>query len=456
MGLRDSVHGNGKPRRGRNAGSQRGLGTRPRLTWMLSWLSLPETLQCEVDVSTSSFIAGQPSYVRATVLRAPCVLRRTPSSAPLSRTDVAEDRLTEVLACVADVNQRFARELGCMAGVKPREGERYAVGTQRGTPSGRRVDLELGIYQGLRRTGLVWIEVKEEAVFQPNQLRDYAEQVRDPVHGEPNGKVLTITPPGRALPEIDTAPGAPQWEAKDWSEVALAADQLGREWGRAEGERRWRRAAMERSAETQWRYLAELVSHLEEKGYARMEPLTAEDVVAARRVEAFLKALDSLIRAVRDDIDGVTRKRNTRRVHAYGAWQHFVPTEPKWFSDPERFAEAYPELLYWPEDTLTPDRRDAPVFFAGLTFSKPSDDTLYALADEEWQRRLPDGFTVSGDKRYMHVFRAKYLSQLIVAGGTFDEQARALKEWVTEAFSDIMDKVEVPPRRLPSDGGVTA
>src|SRR2546428_141537 len=70
--------------------------------------------------------------------------------------------------------------------------------------------------QGLRRIGLVWIEIKEEAIFQPNQLRDYAEQVKDPVHGEPNGKVLAITPPGHALPQIDTTPGAPRWEAKDW------------------------------------------------------------------------------------------------------------------------------------------------------------------------------------------------------------------------------------------------
>lgn len=170
----------------------------------------------------------------------------------VERTDVGEDRLTEVLACVAHVNQR------------------YAVGTQRVTPAGRRVDMEIATYRGLERRGLVWIEVKAGAAYQLNQLQDYAEQVKDPVYGEADGKVLTIIPPDIA-PDVDIAPG-PRWNSKTWSEVALAADRLGRDWGRA----MWRGAAMQPSAPAQWRYLAELVRRLEEKGYARMKPLAAE------------------------------------------------------------------------------------------------------------------------------------------------------------------------------------
>ena len=67
----------------------------------------------------------------------------------VERTDVLEDRLTEVLACVAQVNTRFAAALVSMAGLDPRPGERYAVGTQRGTPGGRRVDMEIAAYDGL-------------------------------------------------------------------------------------------------------------------------------------------------------------------------------------------------------------------------------------------------------------------------------------------------------------------
>src|SRR3954453_19463764 len=105
----------------------------------------------------------------------------------VERTEVAEDRLTEVLACVAHVNQRFAEVLVRMAGAEPRAGGRYAVGTQRETPGGRCVDMEIATYEGLVRTGLVWIEVKAGAAYQPNQLRDYASQIRPPVYGEPNG-----------------------------------------------------------------------------------------------------------------------------------------------------------------------------------------------------------------------------------------------------------------------------
>lgn len=202
----------------------------------------------------------------------------------VERTAIPEDRLTEVLACVAKVNARFAAALVSMAGLDPRPGERYAVGTQRVTPGGRRVDMEIATYDGLTRTKLIWVEAKAGAVYQPNQLPDYAEQVRHPVFGEPDGRVLTIVPPGPGISAVpDPTLGAARWETKTWSDVALAADRLGRDWAGASGQRSWLQAAIKPQAPSQWRYLAELVRHLEQKGYARMQPLTPEDVVAAQR-----------------------------------------------------------------------------------------------------------------------------------------------------------------------------
>ena len=96
--------------------------------------------------------------------------------------------------------------------------------------------------------------------------------------------MLTIIPPD-APPEVDTGPGPPRWECKTWSEVALAADRLGRK--DAVGQRRWRREAMQPDAPAQWRYLAELIRHIEKKEYAKMEPLTPEDVIAAPRIVTF-------------------------------------------------------------------------------------------------------------------------------------------------------------------------
>jgi hypothetical protein len=309
--------------------------------------------------------------------------------------------------------------------------------------------MEIATYRGLTRTGLVWIEVKAGAAYQPKQLSDYAEQVRDPLYGEPSGSVLTIIPPD-TVAEVDPAPGPSRWESKTWSEVALAADRLGREWDRTVGQGSWLSAAMQPSAPAQWRYLADLVHRLEEKGYARMKPLTPEDVIAAQRVVTLPKTIEDLVKAARDGIEGVTREPGTFKGLKGHCYQVFTPIEPKWFSDPERFGSAYPEILYTHEEDWTPDQRRAPAFCAGITFNEIADATRYALLDQEWQARLPDGVSVGGSGRLLRVVRTKYLSELVVAGVTFDEQVQALKIWASRAITDIMDprKVKAPTRRL--------
>jgi hypothetical protein len=333
-----------------------------------------------------------------------------------------------------------------MAGVGPQDGDRYAVGTQRVTSGDRRVDMEIATYRGLVRTGLVWVEVKAGAIYQVNQLPDYAEQVRDPLYGEPDGRVLTIIPPD-AVPEVDTAPGPPRWESKTWSEVALEADRLGREWA---GQRRWSRAARQPSAPAQWRYLAELVRRLEQKGYARTEP--PHPGGRHRRT-----ARGDVAKNHREPRQGRPRGHQRRDARAQdlqglkgGCSQTFTPTEPKWFSDREGFGNAYPELLYWNEEDWTPDQRGAPAFCAGITFNEITDTTRYALLDKSWQALLPEGVSAGGTGRLLRVVRTKYLSELIVAGATFDEQVQALKDWASQAITDIMDpdQVPAPTRRL--------
>lgn len=363
----------------------------------------------------------------------------------VERTDLHEDRLTEVLACVAQVNARFADSLVSMAGLDPRPDERYVVGTQRGTPGGRRVDMEIAAYEDLARTKLVWVEAKDGAVYQPDQLRDYAEQVQDPVFGDPDGRVLTIIPPGMS-PELDAAAGTARWETKTWSDVALAADRLGREWARESGRQRWPQAAMEPQAESQWRYLAELVRRLEQKGYARMQSLTPEDVIAAQRHVSLPNTVEALVKAAAQGIDGVTSVKH--RGIQRGRYHTFAPSEEKWFSDTERFGNAYPELLYFHDEDWTPGRLGAPAFCAGITFLRISAATRHALSDESWQASLPDDVTVGGSGKLLRVVRTKYLSELIVAGATFEEQAQALKLWANKAITDLMDQVSAPTRRL--------
>src|SRR4051794_15663774 len=111
----------------------------------------------------------------------------------------------------------------------PPPGVLFEVTTQRRTPSGRRVDLELAAYEGLVRRALLWVEVKAGAGFQPQQLEDYAIEVRDAVFGELNGRVLALVPSEDRKP-VDTTPGPARWEVTTWSEVATWADRLGQKW----------------------------------------------------------------------------------------------------------------------------------------------------------------------------------------------------------------------------------
>lgn len=365
----------------------------------------------------------------------------------VERADLHEDRLTEVLACVAQVNARFAAALVRMAGLEPRPGERYAVGTQRGTPGGRRVDMEIATYDGLARTRLIWVEAKDGAAFSLDQLPDYAEQVRDPVSGHPDGRVLAIIPPG--MTPLEATPGSAGWETKTWSDVALEAERLGRAWGRASGRPRWRRAAMVPEAPSQWRYLAELVQRLEEKEYARMQSLTAEDVIAAQRHTALGKTIEDLVNAAVQHIAGVEPSFKHRGIKR-GRFHWLEPTEAKWFSDRERFGDAYAELAYYHHEDWTPKRLGAPAFCAGITFVQADKATRDALEDENWQASLPSdvtvgkSLTVAKSGKDIHLVRTKYLSELIVEGATFDEQALGLGLWANEAISDLMDQVSAP------------
>ena len=364
----------------------------------------------------------------------------------VERTEVPEDRLTEALACVAQVHQRFADGLLAEAGLAVPAGLRVEVTTQRRTPSGRRVDLELAGYDGLgARRVLLWVEVKAGAGWQPDQLPDYAVEVRDPVLGEPHGRVLAIIPPDDR-PLLDAEPGPARWQTRTWAQVATLADRLGRAWTA----RRWRTEAMRPSAPAEWRYLTELIGRLEEKGYARVEPLTAEDVVAAARAPALTKTLDDLVKAVSrrlDDVDDLALKRNSPRAVGGAYFRTFDSLTERWFNDKARFGRAYAELLYRYADDWTPESRGLPAFCAGVTFNELTSQTRELLGNEAWRRSLPDGVTVGGTGSLLRVVRTRYLSELVVRGATLDEQTADLTAWASNALRDIFT-LQPPGREL--------
>ena len=311
--------------------------------------------------------------------------------------------------------------------------------------------MEIAAYDGLSRTKLVWVEAKDGAVYQPDQLADYAREVRHPVFGEPDaGRVLTIIPPGMSA-LVDPTPGDDRWKTKTWADVALTSERLGREWGRDSG-RHWRHDAMKPQAPSQWRYLAELVRQLEEKEYARMQPLTPEDVIAAQRHLSLSKHRRS---AGQGRCSGHRRRdENQAPRHTPRALPDIRAHRREVVQRYEELRTAYPELLYYHDEDWTPNRLGAPAFCAGITFDGLSEATRYALTDETWQASLPKGVTVGGRGKFLRVVRTKYLSELIVAGATFDEQARELGLWANAAITDLMDKVSAPTRQLEASAPV--
>lgn len=362
------------------------------------------------------------------------------------RTSIREDQLTEVLACVASVNTTFAETLVRLGRGRP--GERYEVGTQQLTPSGRRVDMQIASYEDDRRVGLMYVEDKEWAKYERNQLPGYATDVRHPVFGDRGGRVLTIIPAGHEQVE-DNRPRAdgPRWKTATWQDIAKLADAVGRKWASGSTNGHWRKAALRPDAPAQWRYLAELIIHLEERSLARMEPLTPEDVIVAQRAGAFSKSIEKLVDDAIEATPGITLEAKPRwSGQTLTGKLQLDPSKPYWATEDPRFRPHELQYVYQDRD----DEFDAPAFWIGLYFDDVSEEGHVVLSDRDWQSRLAKKGLRVVATNYHYLGRWKYLSELVVFR-TFDDQTRALAAWAKQAIDEIK-ALSAPPAPAPTPG----
>ena len=91
------------------------------------------------------------------------------------------------------------------------------------------------------------------------------------------------------------------------------------------------------------------------------------------------------------------------------------------------------ELMVAGSDDWWPDGTGEPAFGAGLTLSEPLYEAL--AADEDWVDGLDtDGITIAPFQDNTRVYRTLPVRELLTAGGTLEEQARALAEWASQSF----------------------
>ena len=174
-----------------------------------------------------------------------------------------------------------------------RHHEREVV-TQQATPAGRRVDIELRLVDGARLQHVIWLELKEWAREQPEQLADYARDLALRYTGR--STFVALAPRGHGVLDVArlTVPPA---TPLSWEEVAIACDQTGTgAYGSG-----WRRRPADPEARAGSRILLEFLGLLQSRGVvSAVEPLEVLDVLVGLRSEAVLTHPDGSVACLLD------------------------------------------------------------------------------------------------------------------------------------------------------------
>jgi hypothetical protein len=97
---------------------------------------------------------------------------------------------------------------------------------------------------------------------------------------------------------------------------------------------------------------------------------------------------------------------------------------------------------------------DTPRFVAGYSFEAPAASALMAAVTQAWRDRLTENeIDVFAEGQYVRCVRALYFNQLVTAGVTLDDQAKALASWIEQSVA-LID--ENPPSSPGGPGLATA
>ena len=362
-----------------------------------------------------------------------------------------EDRLTELLATVLQHDQEAALRLAEAAGADASDLDDVTVevSTQESFVFGR-LDLEvlLRAADGTIATR-VWFENKIWARFQPRQLERYGEALAE---RPGRGQLCVLAPAAYEIrqPTAEERARWGGWSTLTWARVAevLADAQFGA---------LRRKPLADRTAVEQLRL--ELIEDLRRKGLALMDPVGHLDVITVGREAHTREVLEDLWnRAVQAVLD-------PGRYSDNGAWDGGSFTWSQSFEVAggadglHGFAdrwltthEGWLDLLLSPDDFWSDDRAGEPAFGAGIIFEHKKGrtvrDDIGDPARAQWRADLREaGFSVliTGSDSYVRVYRTYYLAELLSAGASLDQQARAMATWVTRALDELLALPPSPP-----------
>lgn len=331
---------------------------------------------------------------------------------PGSESDPRENRLTECFAAVLErvdglAGMLVASWLGVGLDVPVR------TSTQRFTPSGWFVDLELAFGTGSVPELLVWVENKHGSPPHGGQLQSYLADIKK-VPAE--GRHVVLLAPRQTMPDEDVPPEVKKIE---WQEVAACM-------------RVWRHST-DHAAEGRF-LLDEFSTYLREEGLEDQELTTDLALAFALRakseatIRTLIKVADQYVRTQwgeRVD-DRPDRRRTLERWWAhYPKSEHGAPVSAAW-------GDANFELaLKLDSSRLAGRPRDVDAFVAGLTFG--ADNPFQGAPDNEWIKALEDqDFVHSHDDRH-RMWRYLYPEQLL-AHTSLKDQGEALGAFVVDAF----------------------
>jgi hypothetical protein len=355
-----------------------------------------------------------------------------------ARTEIREDRLTELFAIVLDAHPVVARQILERAEL-PSEGA-VEVSTQVRTHRGKRVDLQLVALDADQHVvGRLWSEHKTGSGYGPEQLPNYAAELAE-FPGDT--KLITI------VDRLDQVEADARWERLTWQWVANMMTEV----GYTEDGREWRQRASKGGAPARQRLLHELLSYLEEEHGTVLDPISHLDVIAFARANRTSDVLVSVMgraaelsRLTPDGPVGSSPKDD------WGTYWQLFKRPGSWG---ERL-EGYAELHAGDEDLWTYPRVGEPAFGAGFTLPVKYYDLLRDSSNREWWQGVEgEGFSVAADVDgyYARVYRTKYVAELISAGD-MDAQATVLARWMDDSV-DALEKydpglqpVPDPPKR---------
>jgi hypothetical protein len=365
------------------------------------------------------------------------------------RTQKAEDQLTEILAVALQEHGAFRdcflEEAGLSlgAGTDDRSAE---VRTQRLTPGGRFVDLEVVIREGGTPVARLWCENKVGAAYQPNQLRDYRDALRDADGPQVKSCLVTIVL-GADVAGAERVIGqaslddVPVWT---WESVGAIAETAGRRAASGAQPDRSTGSWRDRPASATQRTLSELLWYLNRKEDVMTTELKPDHAVALGcfdEAEKIARALceqgikrsetpvaeDSGIRQ-----DGKWEWHKLQASHPLGVWAEMG---------------AHPELYRDQWDKFVYEHTGAAAIFVGMTVPREHAESLTGEACVDWRKAIEKhDFTVlaRADDSHVRVFRPLYLLEVAARFASFDAQVDAVAGHIDQSLDYLLNE-EPPP-----------